>query len=83
MFRSKHLITWFDFNPELSAITPAKSSWFIVRSRWSNDVDSGRNSARAIAPAEVIEVEERKSRLRAVFSVKAVRKDWTCDLYFQ
>lgn len=74
--RSKHLITWLAFNPELRAITPAISRLFNVRSRCRSDVDSGRNSARAMAPADVSEVEERKSRFRAVFTVNAVRRDW-------
>ena len=73
---SKHLITWLAFKPELRAIRPAISNEFIVKSRWSNDVDSGRNSANAMAPAEFIEVDDRKRRLRAVLSVNAVRSDW-------
>ena len=38
-------------------------------------MDSGRNSANAMAPAEVREVEDRKRRLSAVFKVNAVRRD--------
>ena len=68
-------MTWLAFNPELRAMTPAISSEFIVKSRCSNDVDSGRNSANAMAPAEVMEVEDRKRRLSAVLSVNAVRSD--------
>lgn len=41
-------------------------------------MDSGRNSASAIAPAEVRCVDERKSLLREVLSVNAVRRDWIC-----
>jgi hypothetical protein len=62
-------------------MTPAISKLLRVRSRWRRDVDSGRNSARAMAPAEVIEVEARNNLLRAVLSVKAVRKDWICNQY--
>ena len=69
-------MTWLAFKPELSAITPARSNEFIVKSRCKSDVDSGRNSANAIAPAEVMEVEDRKRRLSAVLSVNAVRSDW-------
>lgn len=47
-----------------------------VKSRWRSDIDSGRNSARAIAPGEVRCVEDRKRRLRELFKVKAVRRDW-------
>ena len=49
---------------------------FTVRSRCKREADSGRNSARAMAPAEVSWVDERKRRLRAVLSVNAVRNDW-------
>lgn len=69
-------MTWFAFKPELRAITPAISKLFIVKSRWRSDVDSGRNSARAMAPADVSEVEDKKSRFKAVFRVNAVRRDW-------
>lgn len=62
--------------PELRAMTPAISKLLSVRSRCKRDVDSGRNSASAIAPAAVREVDERKSRFRAVFNVNAVRNDW-------
>ena len=75
IFTSKHLMTWLAFNPELRAMTPAISSEFIVKSRCSSDVDSGRNSANAMAPAEVMEVDDRKRRLSAVLSVNAVRSD--------
>lgn len=68
-------MVWFAFKPEFKAITPARSRSFMVRSKCSNDVDSGRNSARAIAPADVIEVDERNSRLRASLRVNAVRND--------
>jgi len=68
-------MTWFAFNPELSAITPAMSMLFVVRSRCSKEVDSGRNSAKAMAPADVMDVDDRNSRFRAVFKVKAVRRD--------
>ena len=61
------------------AITPARSRLFMVRSRWSSDVDSGRNSANAIAPVDERFVEDRNSRLSALLSVKAVRRDWTCS----
>ena len=44
MFKSKHRMMWFAFNSELSAITPAMSMLFIVRSRCSKEVDSGRNT---------------------------------------
>lgn len=71
-------MTWLAFNPELRANTPAKSRLFMVRSKCKSDVDSGRNSANAMAPAEFSEVEDKKSRLRALFNVKAVRRDWTC-----
>jgi len=67
-FKSKHSVVRFAFNPELRAITPAISKLFMVRSRCNNDVDSGRNSARAIAPSEVIEVDDKSNRLSAVLS---------------
>jgi hypothetical protein len=75
MFKSRQRIVWLALRPELIAMTPAISSSFIVRSRCKSDVDSGKNSARAIAPADVIEVEERNKRLSAVFKVNAVRND--------
>ena len=68
-------MTWLAFNPELRAITPARSRLFMVRSRCRSDVDSGRNSANAIAPAGLNEVDDRKRRLRALFNVNAVRRD--------
>lgn len=68
-------MVWFALSPELSAITPAISKLLIVRSRCSNDVDSGRNSARAMAPADVICVDERNNRFNAVLSVNAVLND--------
>lgn len=68
-------MTWLALSPELSAITPAMSKLFIVRSRWSSDVDSGRNSARAMAPVDVKPVEDMNKRLRALFNVNAVRRD--------
>src|SRR5882762_1892233 len=77
--RSRQRIVWFALSPELSAMTPAMSRLLTVRSRWSKEVDSGRNSARAIAPAEVRWVEERNNRLRAVLRVKAVLSDWICE----
>ena len=67
---------WLAFRPLLSAMTPARSMLFTVRSRCRREADSGRNSARAMAAAEVSWVEERKRRLRAVLSVNAVRNDW-------
>lgn len=76
IFRSKHLMMWLLFSPELRAITPARSSALFVRSRCRSDVDSGRNSASAIAPAELRCVEERKRRLRELLSVNAVLRDW-------
>ena len=81
IFKSKQRIVRFAFSPELRAMTPAISILFSVRSRCKSEVDSGRNSARAIAPAEVIEVEERKRRLRAVLRVNAVRRDWIYEMY--
>lgn len=39
-------------------------------------MDSGRNSARAIAPADVMPVDERNNRFSASFKVNAVRSDW-------
>lgn len=77
MFRSRQRITWFAFKPELRAITPARSRVFIVKSRWSNDTDSGRNSAKAMAPADTRPVEDKNNRFSAVFKVNAVRKDST------
>jgi hypothetical protein len=68
-------MAWFDFKPELRAITPATSRLFVVRSRCKSDVDSGRNSANAMAPAEVRPVEAMKSLLRAVLIVNAVLRD--------
>jgi hypothetical protein len=41
--------------------------------------DSGKNSASAIAPADVSPVLDKKSCLSAVFSVNAVRNDWICS----
>lgn len=73
--RSRQRITWFALRPELSAITPAMSILFVVRSRCNNDADSGRNSARAMAPAEVMEVEDRNRRFKALFRVNAVLRD--------
>lgn len=81
IFKSKHRITWFAFKPELSAMTPAMSILFIVRSRCNNEVDSGRNSARAIAPAVVIDVDDRNNRFNAPLRVKAVRSDWILNLF--
>ena len=49
---------------------------FIVRSRCNSEVDSGRNSARAIAPADDMDVDDRNNRFSAVLRVKAVRRDW-------
>lgn len=72
---SKHLITWFAFNPPLNAIIPARSKVLSVKSKCSSETDSGRNSASAIAAVDEREVEERKSRFREVLSVKAVRRD--------
>src|SRR6266446_7722033 len=73
IFRSMQRMTWLALRLELSAMTPAISSTFIVRSRWSNDVDSGRHSASAMAPAEGIEVDDKNNRFRAVVRVNAVR----------
>lgn len=56
-------------------MTPAMSRLLTVRSRCKSDVDSGRNSAKAMAPADVKDVDERNRRLRALLSVKAVLKD--------
>jgi hypothetical protein len=75
MLRSKQRITWLPLKPELSAMTPAKSSGFIVRSRWSNDTDSGRNSAKAIAPDDIRPFDDKNNRFSAVLRVKAVRRD--------
>ena len=75
MFKSRHRITWLDLRPSLRAITPAISKLLIVRSKCSKDDDSGRNSASAIAPADVSEVEERNNRLSEVFKVNAVLRD--------
>lgn len=69
-------MVWLAFNPPLSAITPAKSRLLEVRSRCNKDADSGKNSARAIAPAEAMEVEAKNKRLSDVLSVNAVRRDW-------
>jgi hypothetical protein len=43
-------------------------------------VDSGRNSAREMAPADVRLVEERNRRFNEVLSVNAVRRDWICRI---
>jgi hypothetical protein len=64
-----------DFNPPLNAITAAKSKGLSVKSRWSRLVDSGKNSASAMAAAEASPVDDKNSRLREEFKVKAVRKD--------
>lgn len=69
-------MVWFALRPELSAITPAMSRSLLVRSRWRREVDSGRNSASAIAPAEVMDVDDRNKRFKAVFRVNAVLSDW-------
>ena len=58
-------------------MTPAKSRLFMVRSRCKSEVDSGMNSAKAIAPNEVSDADERNKRFKALFHVKAVRKDCT------
>lgn len=79
MFKSKHLITWFDFSPWLRAITPASSRLFEVRSRCNSEFDSGKNSARQIAPAEVMPVDDRNSLFNALLSVNAVRSAWICS----
>jgi len=79
IFRSRQRMTWFTLRPELSAMMPAISRSFVVRSRWGKDVDLERNSVSAIAPAEVIEVDDKNSRFRAVFSVNAVQSDWIWD----
>jgi hypothetical protein len=76
IFKSRQRMVWLAFRPELRAMTPAMSKSFRVRSRCKSDVDSGRNSAKAIAPGDVIEVEERNKRFKAVLRVKAVRNDW-------
>lgn len=55
-----------------NAITPARSKWFCVKSKCNRLVDSGKNSASMIAPADVNEVPDKKSRRRAVLRVKAV-----------
>jgi hypothetical protein len=49
IFTSKHLMTWLAYNPELRAMTSAISSAFIVKSRCNSDMNSGRNSANAMA----------------------------------
>ena len=69
----------FALRPLDRAITPAKSSAFCVKSKCRRLVDSGRNSASIMAAADVSEVSDRKSRLRAVFKVKAVRKEVICE----
>jgi len=79
MLRSKHRIVSFALRPLDKAITPAKSSAFCVKSKCKRLVDSGRNSASIMAAADVRDVLERKSRLRAVFKVKAVRKEVICE----
>ena len=76
MLRARQCMTWFALRPLLSAMTPARSMLFTVRSRCTREADPERNSASAMAPAEVSCVEERKRRLRAVLSVNAVRNDW-------
>lgn len=59
-------------------MTPANSKLLFVKSKCNNDVDSGRNSARAMAPAELRDVPVRKRRFREVLRVNAVRRDWIC-----
>ena len=73
MFRSKHLITRFDFSPWLRAITPASSRLFEVRSRCNSEFDSGKNSARHMPPAAVIPVDDKNNLFSALLSVNAVR----------
>lgn len=64
MLRSKQRNDLFIRKLTARAMTPAMSiSKFSVRSRWSKERASGRNSAMAIAPAEESEVLLRK-RLR-------------------
>jgi len=75
MLRSKHRIISFALRPLDRAITPAKSSVFCFESKCRRPVDSGENSASVMAAADVRDVLERNSRLRAVFKVKAVRKE--------
>ena len=76
------------FQPRADSHDTCKSSEFIVKSRCSSDVDSARNSAKAMALAEAMEVDDRKRRLGAVFklshnlSVNAVRSDWHLWLLF-
>ena len=49
----------------------------MVRSKCNSEVDSGRNSARAIAPSDVKFVDDKNRRFRALLRVKAVRNDCT------
>jgi hypothetical protein len=81
MFRSRHRITKFALRPPLRAMTPAKSKLFCVRSRCSKELDSGKNSARAMAPAEDNCVEDKNNRLRALLRVKAVRSDCIWSIF--
>jgi hypothetical protein len=74
MERSRQRRIVLDFNPEYRASIPAISSGLEVRSRWSREWDSGRNSASAMAPSGWRLVSERNRRLREVLTVKAVRR---------
>lgn len=75
---SRHRMRWLFFRPEERARIPATSRGFDVRSRCSRDLDSGKNSASAMAPFDVRPVSERKSRLSDVLTVNAVRSADTC-----
>ena len=75
MERSRHRIRLFDLRPTDKARIPAVStSGLAVRSRWSRDFVSGKNSAREMAPSVVRPVSDRKRRFNEVLTVNVVRK---------
>ena len=51
----------------------AMSKLLSVRSRWSNEFDSGKKFASAMAPGDVRLVEDRNRRLRVLCNVRAVQ----------
>ena len=77
---SRHLRTVLLRRPDERAIAPARSTALSVRSRWSSERVSGRHSAIEMAPSAVRPVSDRKSRLRDVLVVRAVRRAWIYEI---
>ena len=63
-----------DFRPTDKARIPAVSiKGLDVRSRWSRDLVSGRNSASEMAPSVVRPVSDRKRRFKEALTVNVLR----------